>query len=129
MLGTNLLLRQIHPNFVQQGRVTSQAFKPTPKDESHLSAYDGNLIEPEPAWRHYTEQLGLLSVGVLGVSREECSTLGLVVVPDPGLFPEHVQIDFSAHTKADVEAKAKILRHKAHARGWLYPVDGLLRSS
>lgn len=43
------LLRQIHPNFVQAGRVTSQAFRPTPKDENHLSVYDGDQIQPEAA--------------------------------------------------------------------------------
>jgi hypothetical protein len=34
---TTLLHRQINPSWVQQGRVTSQAFRPTPKDESKLS--------------------------------------------------------------------------------------------
>ena len=47
MTGTTLLLRQIHPSFVQDGRVTSQAFRPTPKDESLLSVYDGDQITPE----------------------------------------------------------------------------------
>jgi hypothetical protein len=38
------LLRQIHPSFVQAGRVTSQAFRPTPKDDNHLSVVDGNRL-------------------------------------------------------------------------------------
>jgi len=50
MKETTLLLRQINPAFVQLGRVTSQAFRPTPKDHDLLSAYNGDLIEPEPAW-------------------------------------------------------------------------------
>ena len=36
-----LFLRQIHPTFVQNGRPTSQAFRPTPKDENQLSVYNG----------------------------------------------------------------------------------------
>ena len=56
-----LLLRQVHPSFVQaenvsaqvfytlmQGlAVTSQVFKPTPKDENQLSVYNGDKFTPE----------------------------------------------------------------------------------
>lgn len=61
---TTLLYRQVNPSWIQSGRVTSQAFKPTPKDERRLSVYDGDLITPADAWRHYTESLGFSSVGV-----------------------------------------------------------------
>jgi len=37
---STLLHRQVNPAFVQSGRVTSQAFKPTPKDQGLLSVYD-----------------------------------------------------------------------------------------
>jgi hypothetical protein len=90
-----ILLRQIHPSWVQQGRVTSQAFRPTPKDESKLSVYDGDQIEPEPAWRHFTATLGFQSAGVLGITVSECTDLELKVTPDPEPFPEHVLIDYS----------------------------------
>jgi hypothetical protein len=63
MNAQTLLLRQIHPSFVQQGRVTSQAFRPTPKDESKLSMYDGDQITPEASWRHYTVTLRFESIG------------------------------------------------------------------
>jgi hypothetical protein len=52
------LLRQINPSFMVAGRVTTQAFHPTPKDKDLLSAYDGDLIGAEAAWNHYTQQLG-----------------------------------------------------------------------
>jgi hypothetical protein len=54
MTGATFLLRQVHPSFVQAGRVTSQAFRPTPKDRSLLSVYDGDQITPEAAWIHFT---------------------------------------------------------------------------
>lgn len=120
MTSDTLLLRQIHPSFVQHGRVTSQAFRPTPKDENRLSAYDGDQIEPEPAWQHYTTILGFSSAGVLAVSVAECESLDLSVEPDPEPFPEHVIIDFSAVEKRVVEKLAKKLRAKADLRGWLY---------
>ena len=53
MNSQTLLLRQIHPSFIQQGRVTSQAFRPTPKDEMKLSVYDGDQMTPEEAFEHF----------------------------------------------------------------------------
>ncbi|HEX6041512.1 hypothetical protein [Longimicrobium sp.] len=120
MKGDTILLRQIHPTFVQQGRVTSQAFRPTPKDENRLSAYDGDQIGPEPAWHHFTAVLGFASVGVMGVNVAECAALHLPVEPDPEPFPEHVVIDFSGMDKPAIEKLAKKLRSIADARGWLY---------
>lgn len=117
---SSLLLRQIHPSFVQDGRPSSQAFRPTPKDEQKLSVYDGDLIEPANAWEHYNNVLGFNSCGVMAVNVAECLGLGLSVQPDPIPFPEHAFIDFSAYSKKETEKKAKQLRVKADARGWLY---------
>jgi hypothetical protein len=50
----------------------------------------------------------------------ECSDLALSVIPEPEPFPEHVLIDFSAYGKSTIEKKAKQLKVKAEARGWLY---------
>lgn len=120
MNDATLLLRQIHPNFVQEGRVSSQAFRPTPKDEQKLSVYDGDQIESQPAYQHYTDQLKLPSVGVMAVIVAECSQLALPVLADPELFPEHTLIDFSAYGTSAIEKKAKLLRTKAEMRNWLY---------
>jgi hypothetical protein len=120
-----LLLRQIHPEFVQDKRPSSQAFRPTPKDEKKLSVYDGDQISPEAAWRHYTEELGLASCGALAVCVAECSALDLPVVPDPESFPEHCLVDFSEFSKSATEKKAKLLKAKAIARGWQYVADGV----
>jgi hypothetical protein len=120
MNGDTLLLRQIHPTFVQHGRVTSQAFRPTPKDEQRLSVYDGNKITQQDAWQHYTQVLGHASSGVMAVSVEECTALDLPAIADPTPFPEHVVIDFSAFEKRQIETKAKLLKAKAEVRDWLY---------
>lgn len=32
-----ILMRQIHPTFIQDGRITSSVFEPMKKDKSHLS--------------------------------------------------------------------------------------------
>ena len=120
MNNNTFLLRQIHPGFVQNGRASSQAFRPTPKDEQKLSVYDGDQITPADAFEHYTKILKLGSSGVLAVSMAECRALDLPVTPDPASFPEHVLIDFSAYGKSATEKKAKLLKAKAEVRGWLY---------
>lgn len=120
MNATTLLLRQVHPNFVQNGRVSSIVFRPTPKDEQKLSVYDGDQISPNESWEHYTRNLELCSRGVVAVSKEECEDVCLLVSPDPEPYPEHVVIDFSAYSKGQTEKKAKLLKAKAATRGWLY---------
>lgn len=119
MNASTLLHRQVHPSWVLGGRVTSQAFRPTPKDKKRLSVYDGDQITAEAAWQHYTND-GSTSAGVLAVTVGECYTLELPVVPDPTDFREHALIDFSAFSRRQIETKAKILRANANLRGWQY---------
>ena len=114
------LFRQVHPTFVQSGRVTSQAFRPTPKDEQKLSVYDGELIDPEAAAKQYVEELGFKTAGVLCILVSECTEQLLKVNPDPTPFQEHVLIDFSGHDRKRIETISKKLRDAAAARGWQY---------
>ena len=123
MTGDTLLLRQVHPSWVNDGQPTSQAFRPTPKDEHKLSVYDGDLISADDAWAHYTSKLGNRSAGVVGVTVAECHGCSLVVTPDPEAFPEHALIDFAALPKREVYRRAKRLSDHAERRGWLYQPD------
>jgi hypothetical protein len=120
MTDETLLYRQIHPSFVQHGRATSQAFRPTPKDAGLLSVYDGDLISSDKAWAHYTNVLGFASYGVMAVIVAECLGEGLQARPDPKPFPEHAVIDFSALAHGDLEKKSKRLKRFAERRGWQY---------
>jgi hypothetical protein len=120
MESATLLLRQINPSFLVAGRVTSQAFHPTPKDKDLLSAYDGDLIGAEAAWNHFTQDQGLKSSGVLAVTLGECQAEGVSARPDPQLFPEHAVIDFTDKDKKAKKQIAGLLRDKAVARDWLY---------
>lgn len=114
---STLLLRQIHPSFVQASRVTSQAFRPTPKDEGLLSVYDGDLIAAEAAFTHYTTELRHASIGVMAVTVSECADEGLPARADPEPFPEHAVIDFTSLTDGQREKKSKKLKAKAEGRG------------
>lgn len=116
------LLRQVHPNFVQAGELSSQAFFPFPKDKGKLSMYDGDQIEPQLAHQHYTEALRNESVGVWGVTCEEVNCVGLAAVPDPLQdFAAHSLIDFGGRNEKECRKVAKRLRAAAVERGCLYP--------
>lgn len=120
MTPLTFLLRQINPVFVQAGRVTSQAFRPTPKDENHLSMYDGDRIKAQAAWEHFTANSVCRSAGVMAVTHDECTAQCLPVVADGIPFPEHCSIDFSAFEKKEIERKAKVLSRQAQDRGWQF---------
>jgi hypothetical protein len=124
MTGSSLLYRQVHPSWVQLGRVTSQAFRPTPKDQKKLSVYDGERITAEKAWQHYTSILRFSSAGVLAVTTNECVSLGLSVAADPTPFPEHARIDFTPFRENEVKSIAKRLKAHADIRGWQYQAAG-----
>ena len=116
-----LLLRQVSPSWIQDGRATSQAFTPTPKDDRRLSVYDGDQIRPAASWDHFTGELGLESFGVLAVTVQECQDADTTVAPDPVPYPEHVVIDFTKlPSNSKVKAVGQQLAKFANERGWLH---------
>ncbi len=123
MTNSTLLLRQVNPSWIQAGRITSQVFKPTPKDENRLSVYDGDQITAEKSWRHYTGELGFSSVGVVAVTVGECQSQGLSAESDPRPFPAHVVINFDGCSGTQVEKKARHLKKAAEARDWQYRTE------
>ncbi len=115
------LLRQIHPTFYYDGRVTSQAFNPSREHDYRLSVYDGDQVSAEESWHHYTQESAKPSIGVYGVSVAECKELGLPVEPDPEAFAAHALIDFRGlSTRKQRDLAARQLRNAATDRGWLY---------
>ena len=124
MSGATLLWRQVNPHWVRAGRVTSQVFKPTRKDNNKLSVDDGDLVSAEEAYRTYTENYP--SAGVLAVSVEECRERKPAVYPDPlAGRPAHAVIDFDGLSRSAVERAAAHLRDAAQDRGWqVGPVPG-----
>ncbi|NEX20920.1 hypothetical protein G3480_11445 [Thiorhodococcus mannitoliphagus] len=120
-----LLLRQIHPSFVQDGRVSSQAFRPTPKDEHRLSVDNGDRIQPEVACKRFKSRPNCSSIGVMAVSHAECESQCLTVIEDGDPYPEHCSIDFSAFGTKAIERKAKQLSCQARERDWLFQDGGM----
>lgn len=120
MTPNTLLLRQIHPSFIQNGRVTSQAFRPTPKDEFLLSVDNGDLICAQASYQRFNANPACKSVGVQAVSQQECAALELPIIEDGQPYPEHCSLDFRTLDRNAVEKKAKLLRTQAQNRGWLF---------
>ena len=123
MNNSTLLLRQIHPAHFQDGRVTSLAFKPMPKDKRRLSCYDGDQITAELAFNHFIG-MKYKSIGVQAVTVGECEKLLLTVSPDPEPFPEHMVIVFPDNlSENQISKKARSLSQFARTRGWLFQIQ------
>ncbi|MEO7329272.1 MAG: hypothetical protein ABI193_11880 [Minicystis sp.] len=123
-----LLYRQVHPSFVRDGRPTSQAFRPTPKDENKLSVARDALTSASAAYELFTRGLGPASAGAWGVTVGECRHQALPVRPDPLTSPPekvadpaHAVIDFEDISRGQTEAKGARLARSAVARGRLHP--------
>ena len=112
------LYRRVHPAWIRNNSVTSQASRPTAKDKQRLSDNDGDQISAENAFKPYPRRHE--SAGVLAVTVGECSALGLTVTPEPSLFPEHLIIDFSPFGSSQSKRIAKKLAELARARGWQF---------
>lgn len=83
------------------------------------------MVSAESAWRHYSDKLGLKSVGVMAVTEAECISEDLSVTPDPK--PDHgahVLLGFGGLTRSAIRKAAGSLANAANARGWCYRPDG-----
>ncbi|MET9700663.1 hypothetical protein ABZY31_27600 [Streptomyces sp. NPDC006529] len=125
--GKEKLWRQVTPTWVHDGRVTSQIFKPTPKDIGELSVTRQSKVTPKEAYDYYTRILNLNSVGVYSVDVDEVRGEGLRAVDDSMVEdgetrpPGHSFIDFKHLTsKGSRERRGANLRDKAEKRGWQY---------
>lgn len=116
----HLLHRQVNPDWVQDGEFSSQALKPTPKDQGKLSVYDGAQISAADSFTHYTSVQKLKAAGVVSVSTIDVDAAGLRWAIDGIPFPQHGHIDFSGLSGSQVKAKAAQLKAKALSRGWTY---------
>lgn len=99
--------RQVHPDFLTDGKVALQSFRPTGK-ERRISVDDGDMITPERPWQRYVDG-GKLSSGVMAVTDGECRQRNLPVIPKPEPFPEHMEIDFGGRSQSGRRRIAKLL--------------------
>lgn len=116
-----LLYRQVHPSWVQDGVPSSQAFRPTKKDAGMLSIALGSKTTPDGAFNHHTKALKLQSAGTWGVTVAEVTDAGLNSFEQPrDDSPDHGFIDFRELGRGQTERSAKLLLANARERGCLH---------
>lgn len=126
-----LLHRQVHPSWVQNDKISLQAFIqssdissltfiPSEKDENKLSVYNGDKFTAEQSYNHYTKNFE--SFGVLSVLKSECDSVDPLSVTEDNIpFDGHSFIDFrQVASKNQIKIKAKKLRDMAIKRGWAF---------
>jgi len=124
MNAETLLLRQVHPDFIPDGQLTSQAFMPFPKDKGKLSVYDGDQISAAESHQHYTQVLLNASESAWGVTCAEVAKTNLTSESAPlKNFPAHALIDFTIHPPNSFRKLAKKLKEFALTRGRLHPKE------
>lgn len=119
-----LLLRQVHPSFVQGDNIStqvfsSQVFTPTEKDNNLLSTYNGDKFSADESFYHFESQ-GFKTSGVVAVSNAECQNESLPVIEDNYPFDGHCSIDYNGLSSSAAKKKAKKLKKRASDRGWLF---------
>lgn len=122
-----LLFRQVHPNFVVDGQLSSQPFQPTDKDADKLSVDRSSLTDAAASHALFVEN-GFSSVAVYALSVKEFSDQDLPCVSDPlpsaeklKANPAHAYADYSGHGASKQKAIAKRLKQKAIGRGRQHP--------
>lgn len=120
-----LLYRQVHPQWLVDGEPSSQAFKPTRKDQGMLSVGLGSKTTPEKAFLHHIQTLRLSSGGTWAVTVGEVAAVELTSYEQPlERSPAHGFIDFRGLGRGATESRAKLLLAKARDRGCLYRPPG-----
>ena len=122
MNNKTLLFRQVSPAFVKSGRVTSQVFIPTRKDNKKLSVYNSDQFSAEESWGHFTANKNCNSKGVLAVTIGECNSQKLKIIIDDKTFEGHVLIDFSNLTNSETIVAGRYLVNIAIERGWQFEI-------
>lgn len=136
MQSSTLLLRQVHPHFVRDGRLLTPAFRLRESDEKKLSVDDGDQIGADAAWFHFTTVLGYKSASVWAVTVAETAHMGLSAINEPlperdnpragfaparlPAWPSHSGINFGDLVPRDCESRAKMLASLAESRGSCY---------
>ena len=113
------LFRQIHPSWVADGQISSQAFSPMPKDNGMLSVRQSTIVSAREAYQFHTA-LGFESIGTYQVTVGDGEAVGLRAVDDSRLAPAplgHAYIDFRGIGRRPADRTAKQLRTYAMRHG------------
>jgi hypothetical protein len=115
-----LLHRNVHPLFVLDNRITSQAFLLKKEDLGQLSVQQNSKASAKVAYERYTA-LGYESAGIWSVTIAECDELNLKVYDDPlDNDDSHSIVDLTAYSSKQARKLTDKLSRKAQDRGCQY---------
>ena len=115
-----LLHRNAHPTFIDNGRISSQAFRLTSRDEGRLSIQQNSRAAAAIAYERYTAR-GLQSGGVWSITVAECGQFTLSVYDDPLEDDDsHAITDLIAYSVSQARKLTNKLASKARERGCQY---------
>lgn len=122
-----ILFRQIHPDFIQNGEPASNRFMPQSNDGGLMSVDRSSLTDAAAAHSIYTST-GKKSAAVYGVSvgefqceKIECRADPLDATDYAPANPAHALADYTLHADKEWKLISKRLTQKAKARGQLHP--------
>ncbi|WP_322759162.1 hypothetical protein [Frankia sp. Cr2] len=120
------LWRQVNPSWVSNGRVTSQVFKPTPKDHGRLSLSRASKVGARQSHERHLAR-GLASVGVLSVTVGQAQDVKVTAWDDPvdeDIPEDHAHLDCTGLSRREQKAVADVLIAHARDHGWDYRIPG-----
>ena len=122
-----LLYRQVHPEFYQNGILGSRAFKPNSSDEGLMSTDRAALTSAEAAFNHFTQHVKKKSACVYGLKVEdfearniECQADALDPDGDIPANPAHSLADYNKNPEKSWKTLAQRLKDVAEAGGCRY---------
>lgn len=122
--GDEKLLRNVHPNDVDNGRINSSCFDPSASHGFQLSLDREIFSSPETSYRRHVG-LGLASIGVYGVYCADFTTQSIPCYADPKPSNSaHALADYSAFGSNARRKKARIIADAARRGGLLYSPHG-----
>ena len=122
-----ILFRQIHPQFIQNGEPASDRFKPQPNDAGMMSVDRSSITNAASSHALYTRS-GKLSGAVFGVTvgefqdeQIECHADPITETEDISANAAHALADYTRHEEKEWKLISKRLTRKAKTRGKLFP--------
>jgi hypothetical protein len=121
-----VLLRQIHPTFFENGEPSSDRFRPSQLDKNLLSLDRNSMVSPAQSHANY-EGAGRKSAAVFGVTVGEFMIENIDCLHDPldstpvqAANPAHASANYERHDLKQQKLIAKRLKRVAIARGCLH---------
>lgn len=122
-----LVYRQVHPEFYQNGVLGSRAFKPNSSDQGMMSTDRASLTSAKDAFTHYTQHMKKksacvysLKVGDFEAYNIECQADALEADGDIPENPAHSLADYNKNPERSWKTLAQRLRDAAEAGGKRY---------